>query len=161
MEVEKAWNGVLPHRPFEFTFLDDELNTQYAAERRVSTLMGTFSGLAILIACIGLFALAAHAMEKRTKEIGIRKVLGATAFQLVGMLNRDFVVKIVIAMLVAWPVGFYLADYWLDDFAYRIEISIYYFLTAASVSLLVSVVVVTYHGLKAALANPVDAIRAE
>ncbi len=142
-------------------FLDDHCNRQYRAEARFSTLFRYFAGLAILIACLGLFGLASFTAQQRTKEIGVRKVLGATVPTIVGLLSMDFVRLVGIAFVVAAPMAYFALDRWLADFAYHIELSAWTFLLAGLIGLLVALLTVSYQSIKAALADPVKSLRYE
>jgi putative ABC transport system permease protein len=147
--------------PFAFSFLADNLAAQYAAEQRMSRIFTLFSALAIVIACLGLFGLAAFTAERRTKEIGIRKVLGATTGGLVALLSRDFARLVLLAFIVATPIAWYAMDRWLDDFAYRIAIPWSAFAIAGIVALGVALLTVGYHATRAAVVDPVNSLRYE
>jgi len=141
---------------------EDEVFTEaYLRETRLSTMVTTFSGLAILLACLGLFGLASYAAEVRTKEIGIRKVLGASVSGVVMMLSKDFVKWVIVASLIAWPVAYYAANRWLAEFAYRIDVSVWPFVLGALLALGIALGTVSYQAFKAARANPVDSLRYE
>jgi len=159
--VEAAWHGVAPHRPFDYRFLDDAFDAQYRAEQRFGQIIGTFSALAILVACLGLFGLATFMAAQRTKEIGIRKVLGASIPQVVLLLSKEFVLLVVVAFVLATPIAYTAMNRWLADFAYRIEISWRLFLIAGLVALLVALATVSYQAIRAALADPVESLRYE
>ncbi len=159
--VERQWASFTGGQPFIYFFLDEELRARYATEQTVGKVFGTFSGLGIFIACLGLLGLATYATEQRTKEIGIRKVLGANVPSIVSLLSQEFVKLVLIANLVAWPVAYYAIRRWLENFAYRIELGLSAFLLAASLALMIALLTVSYHALKAALANPVEALRYE
>jgi putative ABC transport system permease protein len=159
-EVEQQWVS-FTGQPFVYFFLDDELQARYAAEQVVGKVFGTFSGLGIFIAALGLLGLATYATEQRTKEIGIRKVLGANVPSIVSLLSKEFVKLVVIANLVAWPVAYFAMRRWLENFAYRIELGFGTFFLAAALALLIALLTVSYNAIKAALANPVDSLRYE
>jgi len=148
-------------QPFDFFFLDDRFNQIYQKEQRMGEIFGYFSMLAIFIACLGLLGLASFTVERRTKEIGIRRVLGASAYRIVTLLEKDFIRLVIFANVIAWPVAYYAMNRWLQNFAYRININIWMFLLAAAAVLLISFVTVSYQTLKAALANPADTLRYE
>ena len=150
-----------PGLPFDFSFLDDEYQALYISERRVSALSKYFAGLAILISCLGLFALATFTAERRRREISIRKVLGQTATQVVAMLSGEFAKLVFISTLIALPVAYLLADNWLSGFAYRIPLKVWYFLGAGFVALLVALITVGSQAFRAANRNPVNALREE
>jgi len=159
--VEALWQQFSPEHPFEYFFLDDAFDRLYQAEDRLARLFGTFTLTAILIACLGLFGLTAFSAEQRTKEIGIRKVLGATVAHLVYLLSRDFLGLVAVAFVVAMPVAYFIMERWLEDFAYRIEIRGGEFLMAGLAALGVALLTVSYQAVKAALADPVTALRHE
>jgi putative ABC transport system permease protein len=159
--MEKVWSRFAPAYPFEYTFLDQDLNMQYRAQDNLGKLVGYFSILAVFIACLGLFALASFTAEQRTKEIGIRKVLGASERTIVTLLSREFLKLVLIANLVAWPVTYLVMSNWLKDFAYRIDISFGVFVMAALITLVIALCTVIFQALKAALSNPVNAIKYE
>ena len=147
--------------PFYYTFLDDELSRLYASEEKVSQLFNLFTAIAIAISCLGLFGLAAFAAEQRTRELGIRKVLGASVSGVVALLSREFVKLVLLANLIAWPVAWLAMNRWLEDFAYRIELSIWPFISAGFLALLLALLTVSFQSVKAALANPVDSLKFE
>jgi len=160
-DVERLWKELAPQRPFIYTFLDDQFNQQYQAEARFGKLFGYFALLAIFIACLGLFGLASFTAQERTREIGVRKVLGATVPQIIVLLSKDFTGLVLIAFVVAVPVAYWGMEEWLARFAYRIEISWHIFLVAGLAALLVAWVTVSYQSIRAALANPVESLRYE
>ena len=150
-----------PGFPFEYRFLDDDFQAQYLAEKRIAVLSRYFGGLAILISCLGLFGLVAFTAERRFKEIGIRKVLGATAGGIVLLLSKDFLRLVGIAILLAFPLAWWAMDQWLQGFAYRIRIGSDIFLIAAASILLLTITTISFQSLKAAFSNPVDRLRSE
>ncbi|RDC65553.1 ABC transporter permease [Adhaeribacter pallidiroseus] len=160
-QLEQKWNAFDPKHPFDFTFMNDRLQNQYQAEMKLGRIFATFAGLAIFIACLGLFGLASFTTEQRTKEIGIRKVLGASVSHIMVMLSRDFVKLVLLANLIAWPVAWYGMSQWLQDFEYRTPISWWTFGIAAASALLIALATISVHALKAAIANPVNALRSE
>jgi putative ABC transport system permease protein len=159
--LEKIWKNRVPERPFSYKFLDDDYDAMYRAEQRTAGIFTTFSGLAILLACMGLFAVTAYAVVQRTKEIGIRKVLGATVSNIVLLISKDFLGLIIIATIIASPIAWYMAHSWLQDFAYRVTIHWWIFIAAGAASLLVAAVTVSIQAIKAALANPVKSLKSE
>jgi putative ABC transport system permease protein len=159
--LKKTWEEFIPGLPFDFFFLDEHLDRLYSAEQKLSRLFGYFAFLAIFIACLGLFGLAAYAAERRTKEIGIRKVLGATVANVTGLLSKDFVKLVLLANLIAWPVAWYAMNKWLENFAYRIEISWWVFALAGGLALVIALLTVSAQAIRAALANPVESLRYE
>ena len=159
--IKEKWSAVVPGSPFEFTFLDDELNRLYGPEQRFQDLFGSFSALAIVLALVGLLGLASFAAEQRTKEIGVRKVLGASVPSVIGLLSREFIALVLLANVVAWPVAYYFMSRWLEGYAYRIGMSWWVFVVSGITVLVVALVSVTVQTLRAASANPVDALRYE
>ncbi|MFT3824712.1 MAG: ABC transporter permease [Chitinophagaceae bacterium] len=159
--IEKQWKQFYPHTPFEFSFLDEELGRLYEKEQTTSWLMNIASGITIFISCIGLFGLTLFTMEKRTREIGIRKVMGASIPDIVVMLSKDFVVLIVIALLIASPIAWMLMHKWLQDFVYRISPGIGIYLVAGIAILFITLLTVSFQSVKAALVNPVKSLRNE
>lgn len=146
---------------FEYTFLDEHLNSLYRTEQNLSKVVMLFAGLAIFVACLGLYALAAFTAEQRTKEIGIRKVMGASVPHLVGMLSKEFVVLMLIALVIGIPFGYYAMNQWLADFAYRTDIGVTVFVVAGVISLAIAWVTVSFESFKAASINPVKSLRSE
>jgi putative ABC transport system permease protein len=159
--LESLWKARVPERPFEYKFLDDDYDALYRTEQRTAGVFTTFSVLAIVLACLGLFAVTAFAVVQRTKEIGIRKVLGANVPGIIMLISKDFLVLVIIATAIASPIGWYLSHIWLQDFAYRISIQWWIFIVAGGASLVVAGFTVSVQALKAALANPVDSLRSE
>ncbi|MCK6694268.1 MAG: ABC transporter permease, partial [Thermoanaerobaculia bacterium] len=159
--LKATWQKFLPEYPFEYRFLDEQYGQLYEAEQRQGRVFITFALLAILIACLGLFGLTAFVVQQRVKEIGIRKVLGATVPGLLLLLSKDFLKLVAVALLIASPVAWYFMQQWLEDFAYRIQIDMWVFLTAGFVAALVAFLTVSFQSIKAALANPVNSLRNE
>ena len=147
--------------PFDFTFMDDRLQSQYQAELQLGRIFATFAGLAIFIACLGLFGLASFTTEQRTKEIGIRKVLGASVSGIVGMLSKDFLKLVLVANIIAWPLAWYGMNQWLQNFEFRTPFSWWIFGVAALAALVIALFTVSFHAVKAAVSNPVKALRSE
>ena len=159
--VENIWNQVAPGQPFDYYFMEDSFNDTYQSEQRLGRIFFIFTALSILIACLGLFGLAAFNAEKRTKEIGIRKVMGASVSQISYRLSVDFLKLVGIAILVSLPLGWFAMNKWLEDFSYRIEIGIWVFVVAAFLAVAISILTVSYQSIKAAIANPVKSLRTE
>lgn len=159
--IEREWKAKAPDQPFSFRFLDDAFARMYEAEQRIGTIAGIFAILAVLVSCLGLFGLAAFTAEQRTKEIGIRKVLGASLGGIIGLLSRDFLKLVMIAILVAIPLAWYVMQQWLEDFAFRIEIKWWVFALTGIVAVVIAILTVGYQSVKAALANPVKSLRSE
>lgn len=161
IHIEKAYKTYSPGIPFDYLFLDEIFNQQYTSERQLGELFNVFSLLSVVIACLGLFGLASYTTEQKTKEIGIRKVLGASIPGIVAMTSREFLKWIFVANLLAWPIAYFVMSKWLQEFAYKISIGPLIFVLSAGLTLIVAVLTVSYHSLKAALANPVDSLRYE
>ena len=151
----------IPNEPFTYHFLDDGFNKLYKSDIKTSSLIFIFSIIAIIISALGLFGLAAFTAEQRTKEIGIRKVLGASVQQLATLLSKDFVKLVVIAIIIASPIAWWAMNTWLKDFAYRINISAAIFIAAGVFGLLIALISVGYQAIKAAVANPVKSLRTD
>jgi len=160
-KVAALWKSAVPDTPFEYDFLDASFARLYRSEAKTGSILGVFTGLALFIGCLGLFALAAFTAEQRTKEIGIRKVLGASVTGLTGLLALDFLKLVLVAILVAVPVAWYFMQQWLADFAYRIDLKWWMFAAAGVVALGIAFLTVAGQAIKAALANPVDSLRSE
>jgi len=159
--IKSKWDSIYPDYPFEYQFLDDHFNEVYKADNQVSQIVGILAGLAIFISCLGLFGLASHSAEKRVKEIGVRKVLGASVQRIVLLLSGNFLKLVFIANLIAWPLAWYAMHKWLSDFAYRIDISWTIFAIVALVSVLIALLTISFQSVKAAVANPVKSLRSE
>jgi putative ABC transport system permease protein len=159
--LKKQWAAYGPEDPLTYSFLDERYNNTYKAEQKIGTILGIFAGLTIFVACLGLFGLAKFTAAQRTKEIGIRKVLGASVTQVSAMLSKEFVKLVLIACVIAFPLAWYAMDKWLQDFAYRIHINWYVFLIAALIALAVALITVSLQAVKAAIANPVRSLRNE
>jgi len=159
--LQTIWKEYAPHHPFEYHFLDEDYNTLYKTETRTGQLFGTFSITAILLACLGLFALAAFTTAQRTKEIGIRKVLGASLTSLAGMLSKDFLKLVAIASLIALPLSWWAMDKWLQEFVYHTPLSWWMFAAVIILALLIALVTVSFQAIRAGLANPVESLRSE
>jgi putative ABC transport system permease protein len=156
--IEKLWN---PNRPFSYSFLDENFEHLYKADIRLGLLLYIFAFIAIMISCLGLFGLVTFTAETKTKEIGIRKVLGASVSNIVNMLSKEFLILVGIAMLVAFPVAYYWLDKMLQDYAYRITIGWWMFALAGVITILLTLLTVGWQAMKAATVNPVKAIKSE
>ena len=159
-KLESTFKKNIP-AAFEFTFLDQQMAKLYQAEEKLSTIVLLFAGLAIFIACLGLYALASYTAAQRIKEIGIRKVLGASVFQLVGMLSKEFMTLVVIAFVIGIPAGYYLMSEWLQAFAYRTDLNIFVFVMAGAAALMIAWVTVSFESFAAARKNPVESLKGE
>ncbi len=160
-KIEAVFKKVIPSVPFDYDFIDQEYATKFAAEERIGTLAGVFAGLAIFISCLGLFGLAQFVTEQRTKEIGVRKVLGASVFNLWGLLSKDFLLLVSIGFGIAAPTAWYILNDWLQQYTYRTEITWWIFAAAGIGALTITLLTVSFQSVKAALMNPVKSLRSE
>jgi putative ABC transport system permease protein len=159
--VKKSWASAFPGNPFEYFFLDEYFDRQYASERKFEKLFVSFAVLAIIIGCLGLFGLSAYTASQRVKEIGIRKVLGASVPDITKMLSKDFLKLVIIAIIIASPIAWWVMSKWLEDFAYRINISWWIFIVAGALALIIAMLTVSLQAVKAAIANPIKSLRTE
>ena len=159
--IKKEWNSVIPNAPFEYSFLDEDYYRLYKSEQQTQKITLLFSFLAILISALGMYGLASFTAERRTKEIGIRKVLGASISNVVLLLSREFTKWVILANFFAWPLAYIVMDKWLQNFAYRIRIEPWTFLLSAAIALIVAILTVSYQAIKSAVANPVESLRYE
>jgi len=157
--LKKTWEAVVPNQEFEFSFLDESINSQYETEQRSETIVKIASGLSVFIACIGLFGLVALAVARRTKEIGIRKILGASVGNILYLISKEFVKLISIAAIIAFPIAWWFMNDWLSDFAYPIQIELWVFLVSGILVLLIALLTVNFQAIKAAMVNPVDSLK--
>jgi ABC-type antimicrobial peptide transport system permease subunit len=160
-KMENIFKKLIPSVPFDYNFADTEYAKKFSAEERIGNLASFFAALAIFISCLGLFGLASFVAEKRTKEIGIRKVLGATIYNLWQMLSKEFVVLVVVACVIAVPLAYYFLNNWLENYEYRTTISWWVFAAAMGGALLITLLTVSFQAIKAAIANPVKSLRTE
>ncbi len=159
--VEQKWKEINPGSPFNFYFYDESINAQYSAEQQMGTIFKYFSFLSILFACLGLFGLVSLETEQRKKEISIRKVLGSTTANTISLLSKEFLLWVIIANLIAWPIAYYFISKWLQDFAYRINISWWIFVLSGCIALVITIVTVGFQVIKAITTNPVESLRYE
>ncbi len=159
--IEGAWSEFFPDFPFAFTFLDEDIDRLYTNEMRIGYFFGVFAMVAVFLTCLGLVALVSFTVERRTREIGIRKALGASARRLLGMLSAEFVVLVLVANAVAWPATWLIMGSWLEDYAYRVDVGWDIFFVSGSAALLITLVTIGYHVTRTALANPADVLRSE
>jgi putative ABC transport system permease protein len=159
--LEKKWELLQPAFPFEYSFLDEDFDRQYRFEKKISQIFSCFTILAVFIACLGLFGLASFTAEKRTKEVGIRKALGASISAIILLLSKEFTKWILVANIIAWPVAYFAMNSWLQNFAYRINIGLGIFLLAAVLAFVIALLTVGYQAVRTARANPVEALRYE
>src|SRR5947209_8259356 len=160
-QIESKWKTMANGMPFSYRFLNDSFNEMYQNESRVGKIAMIFSILAILIACLGLFGLATFISEQRTKEIGIRKVLGASVQGIVELLSKDFVRLVIIAFVIATPLAWYFMNKWLQDFSYRVDIGWWVFALAGLIALMIALITVSTQAIRAAIANPINNLRTE
>ena len=159
--IEQKWKELAPGRPFDYFFLDQELDKLYKDEEKLGKVAGIFSVLAVIVACLGLFALASFMAEERRKEIGIRKVMGGSVTQIVALLSKDFTVLIAIAFVIACPAAWYAAKSWLDNFAFHIDINPVVFILVGFLTLVIALITISYRALQAAYDDPVNTLRHE
>jgi putative ABC transport system permease protein len=159
--IQTAWKKVAPEYPLKYNFLDEDLDRFYQSEARLSNIISWAGGISIFLACLGLLGLAALAAVNRTKEIGIRKVLGASASVIIGLLSKDFLKLVVIAFVIATPLAWYFMNKWLQDYAYRININWWVFAITGALIILIALITVSFQAIKAAIANPVKSLRTE
>jgi putative ABC transport system permease protein len=159
--LKKNWDDLKGEVPFAYTFLDDRYNNSYQSEQKIGQILGVFAGVTIFVACLGLLGLATFTAEQRTKEIGIRKVLGASITNIVSLLSINFIKLVFIAFIIATPVAWYMMNKWLQDFAYKTNVSGWTFLLAAVLAIAITIITVSFRAIKAAVVNPVNSLRAE
>jgi putative ABC transport system permease protein len=160
-KIAAAFKRLIPSAPFEYKFADDEYAAKFAAEQSIGSIAAVFAALAIFISCLGLFGLASFVAEQRIKEIGVRKVLGATVFNLWQLISKDFVVLVIIASLVAMPVAYYFMHNWLQHYTYRTDLSWWVFAGTIAGAVIITIATVSYQSIRAATANPVKSLRSE
>ncbi|MDB5008916.1 MAG: cell division protein FtsX [Mucilaginibacter sp.] len=160
-QIKDKWRSISPGVQMNFSFMDQDFDASYRAEQRVGTIFVVFTTLAIIIACLGLFGLAAYAAEQRTKEIGIRKILGASIGAIAGMLSFDFIKLVFIAILISLPLGWFLMNKWLQEFAYRVNIQWWVLALAGFIAIFIAFITISFQSVKAAIANPADSLRSE
>jgi putative ABC transport system permease protein len=160
-DLRKEWQGIIPGMPFIYSFADDAYYQQYVAEERFGKLFYRFAALAIILSCLGLLGLTTLSITRRTKEIGIRKVLGASVSEVVRLISADFVALILISMLIAIPVAWYFMDQWLHGFAYRIDVAFWMFAASGAMALLIALITTAWQTIKAALMNPVQSLKSD
>jgi putative ABC transport system permease protein len=159
--LEKSWNAINPATPFTYSFLDQDFARNYEKEQRTSGLITYFMIVALIVACLGLFGLAAFSAEYRVKEIGVRKVLGASVGSVAALLSKEFVRLVILAILIAIPLAAFLMQKWLQDFAYRIHFSWWMFIAPGIFALLIALITVSFHAIKAAMANPAKSLQTQ
>src|ERR1035437_337543 len=159
--IEKKWKEIFPDQPFVYTYLTDRFNSQFEADEKRGLIFTIFTILAILIACLGLFGLASYMVEQRTKEIGIRKVFGASENTILGLISKDFLILVVIGIVVAVPVAYLFMSRWLENYVYRTKIGVLLLLIAALLTILITFITISYKAYQAAIMNPANALKTE
>jgi putative ABC transport system permease protein len=159
--IKKTWKASVPDIPLEYAFVDESIQKQYGNEQKMQGIFYGFAGLSLLIACLGLFGLSIFVVERKVKEIGIRKVLGASVPGIVGLLSKDFLKLVLIAAVIASPLAWYFMHEWLQDFAYRVNIGWWVFGIAGAIALFIALFTVSFRAIRAAMANPVTSLRTE
>jgi putative ABC transport system permease protein len=159
--MKKEWSALSREEPFQYSFMDDRFNDTYKREEKTGTVLGIFAGLTIFVACLGLFGLTMYTTEQRTKEIGIRKVLGASVKSVTALLTKEFLKLVLLALVIALPVAGWVMNIWLQDFAYRINIPWWLFVSAAFLTVIIAMATISFQAIKAAIANPIKSLRAE
>jgi ABC-type antimicrobial peptide transport system permease subunit len=159
--VEQVFKKYNPAYPFTYHFVDEQYEQNFSEQKQTGALAALFAGLTIFISCLGLFGLAAYVAESRSKEIGVRKVLGASVSGIVAMLSKNFAKLVVVASVIAFPVAWWAMNKWLQSFAYRIDIGWWVFVAAGSTALVIALATVSFHATRAAIANPVKSLRTE
>ena len=160
-KIEAVCKTYSPSVPFSYKFADDEYAKKFATEERIGKLASCFAGLAIFISCLGLFGMASFMAEQRIKEIGVRKVLGASVFGLWRLMSRDFVALVIVSLLIATPVSYYFMHNWLQHYTYRAELSWWIFALSALIALVITLVTISFQTLKVAMSNPIKSLRSE
>jgi putative ABC transport system permease protein len=160
-EIQHEWSQVFPYRTMEYSFLDETMAEAYDDEKRVGTLFGVFTMLAVFVASLGLFGLAAYQAEQRTREIGIRKVLGASITSIVRLLCKESTVLVAVASVVAWPVAYYVVNLWLEEFAYRMNIGWFLFVASGVLALCIAFGTISFQSIRAARSNPIETLKHE
>jgi len=159
--MQKSWQKFDSQYPFHYQFFDDDFDNLYRSEQQIGIIVRYFAVLAIFISCLGLFGLAAFMAERRTKEIGIRRVLGASSVEIVGLLSKEFAKSVLVSNVIAWPAAYFIMNKWLENFAYRTRMGIDVFLFTAGLALGIALLSVSFQSIKAATANPADSLRYE
>ena len=159
--MKQAWRKFSPHRPMVYYFFEDIIDAEYESENRLVKIFTYFSVIGIVIAALGLFGLVSYMAEQRTREIGIRKVLGASVSKIVSLIMTEFIRSVVIANLIAWPVAWIFLNKWLENFAYRTKMGVWIFLSTGLVTIFIAVFTISYQSIKSARANPVDSLKYE
>ena len=160
-QVESIWSEQFPGHPFDYYFFDEFFDLQYQADQRFGRIVAVFSGFTLFITCLGLLGLTAYTVRRRTKEIGIRKILGATVLNMVSLLSKDFIKLVFIAVFIATPVSWVVMSQWLQDFAYRIDLQAWMFFLVGALAVVIALITVSFQSIRAATMNPVKSLRSE
>jgi len=160
-KIEAVFRSIVPSAVFDYKFVDEEYAKKFSQEQRIGTLASFFAILAIFISCLGLFGLASYVAEQRTKEIGVRKVIGASIFNIWNLLSKEFIVLVIISLVIASPIAYYFMNEWIQKYTYHTAISWWIFITAGAGALLITLITVSFQAIKAAIANPVKSLRTE
>ncbi len=159
--AEDLWEKFNPSQPFEYSFIKESIDKSYKSENTLNKLISYFSIVAIVLSCLDLFGLSSFTILRRSKEIAIRKVMGATVSGVTMMLSKEFMILVIAANIIAWPVAFYFMNQWLQNFAYRIDITLFAFVAGTIFAFLIASLTIAYQSIKTAMANPVDGLRSE
>ncbi|MES1249258.1 MAG: FtsX-like permease family protein, partial [Chitinophaga rupis] len=160
-QVEKKWKAFDAGVPFDYSFLDKNYESLYHSEARLGNVFSTFTLLSILVACLGLFGLSVYTAERRVKEIGIRKILGASVQSVVNLLSKDFLKLVILSAVISFPIAWWAMSKWLNDFAYRVPMDAWVFLIAGVLAIVIALVTVSFQAIRAAMANPAKSLKAE
>ena len=160
-QVASLWKKMAPGQPFNYRFMDEDFDNVYRSEQRVGEIFITFATISIIIGCLGLFGLSAFTAERRTKEIGVRKVLGASVANIVALLSKEFIRLIIIAILIGSPIAWFGMNHWLNDFAYHVDLAWWMFAAAGLLAIIIALLTVSFQSIKAALMNPVKSLKSE
>ncbi|MFC1725494.1 ABC transporter permease, partial [candidate division KSB1 bacterium] len=159
--IENTWYKFTPNVPFEYDFLDKQFDNQYQSDIKIRDIFLYFTTIGIFVACLGLFGLASFSSEQRTKEIGIRKVLGASVPGIISLLSRDFIKLVLVSNIFAWPAAYYTVNKWLQNYAYKTDITIWSFIVSSIIAVIIALLTVIYQSIRAATADPVTSLRQE
>ncbi len=159
--IQSTWKRLISDTPFEYSFLDESIQKQYTEDKKVSSIISSFTAIALLISCLGLYGLSTYMAERRFKEIGVRKVLGASVTQIVGLMSIEFVKLVLVAFAISVPLAWYGMNKWLEGFAYKISVNAMVFVYAGAAALAIALLTVSFESIKAAMGNPVDSLRNE
>jgi putative ABC transport system permease protein len=159
--IKNKWEQLVPEQPFNFYFQDEAFDSQYRSDEKLGEIISNFAILAIIVSCLGLFGISVHSAQRRIKEIGIRKVLGASTSSITRLFASEFLVLVFISCIIAWPIAYYLIDKWLGNFAYRIEIGWLVFGLSTCATVMIGLLTISFQAIKAARTNPVETLKYE